>query len=173
MKCDKKGLGFYLIWYTNVILSTIFSYYCMHLLASGQYRPLLLRSVGELYPYLSIYLLVHASLRWILGQIDGKSETLENAEKCLDKVVNNCVLYMAIFSGLLCSGRYQDTYTQGQVLQLAELFLWGRVIFSAGYLLGTAIGVQSLRSYGFGLNIGSLVALITPFFGTNFLTSFK
>lgn len=173
MKCDKKGVGFYLIWYTNVTLSTVFSYYCMHLLASGRYQPLLLGSVGELYPYLSIYLFMHVAIRWILEQIDGKGESLENAEKCVDKVINNCILYMAIFSGLLCSGRYQDIYTEGQVLQLAELFLWGRVIFSVGYLLGTAIGVQSLRSYGFGLNIGSLAALITPFFGTNFLNSFK
>lgn len=173
MKCDKKGVGFYLIWYTNVTLSTVFSYYCMHLLASGQYQPLLLGSVGELYPYLSIYLFMHVTIRWIFEQIERKSESLENAEKCVDKVINNCILYLAIFSGLLCSGRYQDIYTEGQVLQLAELFLWGRVIFSAGYLFGTVIGVQSLRSYGFGLNIGSLVALITPFFHTNFLNSFK
>lgn len=91
----------------------------------------------------------------------------------MDNVINNCVLYLAIFSGLLFSGRYHDFYTEAQVLQLAELFLWGRVIFSAGYLLGTAIGVQSLRSYGFGLNIGSLAALIAPLFGANFLNSFK
>jgi hypothetical protein len=54
-----------------------------------------------------------------------------------------------------------------------EIFIWGRVLFSVGYALGTIIGQQSLRSYGFGLCVGSLVALFTPLVDFDFIAVFK
>lgn len=48
----------------------------------------------------------------------------------------------------------------GLLVGLVDLYLVGRILFSFGYVVGTAIGHQSLRSVGMGLIFGTtLIAL--------------
>jgi hypothetical protein len=78
-----------------------------------------------------------------------------------------------ILSSLAFTENYQKIYSEEQVLQIIELFLWGRIVFSIGYIIGTYVGVQSLRSYGFGLCVASLISLFSPLAEYNFIDAFK
>jgi uncharacterized membrane-anchored protein len=96
----------------------------------------------------------------------------KNAAKCLQNIINNTVLYTVILY-LLLSEDHSALIPPNSLLHVLELFVWGRIIFAVGYFLGTLIDVQSLRSYGFGLCIGSLAVLVSSHFHSDFLAHFK
>lgn len=78
--------------------------------------------------------------------------------------VHNTILWSVVFLGLYLYNRDQ-VRRSGYELELIDLFLIGRVLFSFGYTIGTVIGHQSLRSVGFGLTISSIFMLTSQIFG--------
>jgi hypothetical protein len=108
-----------------------------------------------------------------LGRLKKKIPSLECLHTCLNNVINNSILYFAILICLLSTDNYQRIYSDAQILLIIELFIWGRMIFSIGYAFGTWIGAQSLRSFGFGLCIGSLMTLFLSIVDINFIEAFK
>ena len=60
-----------------------------------------------------------------------------------------------------------------QLHSILELYVVGRVVFSVGYLIGTAVNMQYLRSFGFGLTVASLLAVTVHRFGIDLIANFN
>ena len=78
---------------------------------------------------------------------------------------NNTLAQTLIFAGLFYN--VQGEITQQKLhVPLFDLFLVGRILFSLGYSIGTSLGYQSFRAYGFGFTVACIA--ITLSFNQNF-----
>lgn len=150
----------------------------MYLVATGQYTNVIVTSERQCFAVLGMFLMVCQALHYLVepakteGEPKKEKMRRKHAAKCLKNIINNTVLYTVILY-LLLSEDHSSLIPSHSLLHVLELFVWGRIIFAVGYFLGTLIEVQSLRSYGFGLCIGSLAVLISSHFHSDFLAHFK
>ena len=56
---------------------------------------------------------------------------------------------------------------------LVDLFFVGRILFSFGYVIGAAVGLQSFRAVGFGLSFGPLIVIAAEISGHSMAWMFK
>lgn len=68
----------------------------------------------------------------------------------------------------LVEGKYSKTL----IFLLLETFLYGRILFSVGYLFGTFINMESFRTLGVTLSIVSIVIGLSSIYGFDIFNYF-
>lgn len=127
---------------------------------------------------IAVFLLAHTSLV-MFGRIIFKKSSPSTEEdptyiKLINRIITNTIEQSCIFLGLftyfLIDGSGNLTFYLAEqlspalLMNLAAWFLAGRILFSAGYMVGTAIGLPQLRSYGFALTVLVQVILVEHIF---------
>lgn len=87
-----------------------------------------------------------------------QNKTNNDIYRCHRNIIWNHILWGGIFLFIMLYD-LQKLYDSKRLILLADMFLVGRALFTVGYMVGTAIGYQSFRAAGFGLNIATLVAV--------------
>jgi hypothetical protein len=62
----KRDSIFYVIWYANVVLSTVFASYAMHLVATGQYTNVIVTSERQCFAVLGVFLMACQALHYLV-----------------------------------------------------------------------------------------------------------
>jgi hypothetical protein len=88
--------------------------------------------------------------------------------RCHKNIMNNTILWSIIFWGAILYDRSKVRST-GLEVELVDMFLLSRVIFSIGYIVGTAAKYQSLRAIGFGITFTCVTVVISLIFGIDMI----
>lgn len=135
---------------------------------SLQDRPALLRA---LLARIALFLFAHATavmaIRIVTKKGNPASEEDPPTIRVLNRVITNTIEQTVIFGGLYAYFLLDvagDRLSNQQLAAFACWFLLGRLVFSAGYLLGSLVGVSQLRAFGFALSVGANLLLIESIF---------
>lgn len=108
--------------------------------------------------------------------VTGKSSPASNNDpvyiSTLNRIISNTIEQSIIFAGLYAPILFSSrdslaSIGNARTLTIAALFVIGRVLFGVGYILGTIVGISTLRSFGFAITVLLNVILISYHLGFN------
>lgn len=92
--------------------------------------------------------------------------------RCHVNIIWNHILWTLIFLGLV-QWDIEGLLRTKLLMNLVDVFLVGRVLFTIGYMVGVAAGFESFRSIGFGLTLAPVVAVSSIVFKFRFIEYFS
>ena len=121
--------------------------------------------------YLLFCVLSCGALRGVLGYYNPVGIVDPPSIDVFNKVLTNTKEQTLIFLPNLIYWTFKNSNENNKddVLMFGSLFLFGRLLFLAGYFIGTLKGLQTLRLTGFVMTIAASVAVIQRNLGFNYI----
>lgn len=166
-----------IVWVLFILVSLGLCYYILRLLFSNLYTPIFLfksaqpeQIIESFVLFISFLLFIHAFLSDWMDVGFGKTQNdLYRAHK---NAINNTLTWSLVFflPYLYSPKAIEKT---GYHIELIDLFLLSRVVFSIGYILGATIGHQSIRLLGFTVSIVSCLIMVGEVMGVSLIKYLK
>lgn len=102
----------------------------------------------------------------------GFGKTQNDLYRAHKNAINNTITWsLAFFLPYLYDHEKLDS--TGHHIQLIDLFLLSRVVFSIGYILGATVGHQSIRLLGFTVSIVCCFIMVGEVMGVSLIRFLK